>query len=282
MAAPVLAAAGIAAASQAGQIYATGKTNKKTREWNEMMYGRTRQDALDDWNRQNLYNSPAAQMQRYMEAGLNPNLIYGQTQTASPIRSSDMQSWNPETPDIAGLSRSAIQGIEAYQDYTLQEEQVKNMTAQRENMLLDSLLKTVDLSSKHLENAKARELYDTSIATAKEQLRSLSTSTDIRVNQEVRDAAMHAPSLAVALQRVADLPTTSETAKQQLKNLKNDAVLKQMEINMRKLGLSYSDGVILRMLAQFAEGKSLPDLLKNLYGQLRKLGAPVSETTNVR
>lgn len=33
---------------------------------------------LDMWRMQNEYNSPAAQMQRFKEAGLNPNLIYGQ------------------------------------------------------------------------------------------------------------------------------------------------------------------------------------------------------------
>lgn len=36
------------------------------------------QAALEQWQRENEYNSPAAQMQRYMDAGLNPNLIYGQ------------------------------------------------------------------------------------------------------------------------------------------------------------------------------------------------------------
>ena len=30
------------------------------------------------WQQQNAYNSPAAQMARYQEAGLNPMLIYGQ------------------------------------------------------------------------------------------------------------------------------------------------------------------------------------------------------------
>lgn len=33
---------------------------------------------LDMWYRQNAYNTPAAQMQRFADAGLNPNLIYGQ------------------------------------------------------------------------------------------------------------------------------------------------------------------------------------------------------------
>lgn len=33
---------------------------------------------LDMWNRNNEYNSPQAQMERFKAAGLNPNLIYGQ------------------------------------------------------------------------------------------------------------------------------------------------------------------------------------------------------------
>lgn len=36
------------------------------------------QRSLDMWNKQNLYNTPEAQMQRFNQAGLNPHLIYGQ------------------------------------------------------------------------------------------------------------------------------------------------------------------------------------------------------------
>lgn len=36
------------------------------------------QTNLDMWNRQNEYNSPVQQMQRLKDAGLNPNLMYGQ------------------------------------------------------------------------------------------------------------------------------------------------------------------------------------------------------------
>lgn len=50
---------------------------------------RNRQNALADWNRQNAYNSPEQQMRRFQEAGLNPNLIYKQTNEAAPIRSTD-------------------------------------------------------------------------------------------------------------------------------------------------------------------------------------------------
>ena len=60
MAGSQLLGQGINAISQSG-------INKKTRQWNEQMYARQRADALADWQRQNEYNSPAAQMQRYAE-----------------------------------------------------------------------------------------------------------------------------------------------------------------------------------------------------------------------
>lgn len=37
------------------------------------------------WNATNEYNSPAAQMSRFKEAGLNPHLIYGQSNTTSAV-----------------------------------------------------------------------------------------------------------------------------------------------------------------------------------------------------
>jgi hypothetical protein len=84
--------------------------NKKTREWNEKMYERQRNDALADWMRQNEYNTPEAQMQRFKQAGLNPNLIYGQSNEGATIRSTDSKSWNP-TPvqfDLGAIAKSAL------------------------------------------------------------------------------------------------------------------------------------------------------------------------------
>lgn len=53
--------AAMGAAQMGFQDYQTNKQN----EFN-----------LEMWNKQNEYNSPQAQMQRFAEAGLNPNLIY--------------------------------------------------------------------------------------------------------------------------------------------------------------------------------------------------------------
>lgn len=281
MAFPVAAAvaAGASLLSSGGQIYASGKMNKKTREWNEKMYGLQRQDALEDWNLQNSYNSPEQQMARLRAAGLNPNLVYdnGATHTAAPVRSTDVKSWNPETPNVAGIGDAAIKGITTYQDVTLQQEQIKNMEAQRKNMEMDSLLKAVQMSSDQIKLAsssleldKARALYDTSISTAEEQLRGLRTGTDIKISQEIRDAAMHSPNLDAALQKVANMRTDNKVAMQQIENMKKTGMLDQLEINMRRLGMTFSDPMYLRMLGTFADGRPLPEAIRALWDSLFK------------
>lgn len=79
----------IVGASSLGQglfgYFSTKATNKANRELAELSY----QQNLEQWNRENAYNHPAAQMSRLQEAGLNPNLVYGsgsavQTSAKSP------------------------------------------------------------------------------------------------------------------------------------------------------------------------------------------------------
>lgn len=52
----------------------TDKTIAANKSEAELAYQRQ----IDMWNRQNMYNTPQAQMQRFLQAGLNPHLIYGQ------------------------------------------------------------------------------------------------------------------------------------------------------------------------------------------------------------
>lgn len=52
--------------------------NEKTRDYNLNLAKQQNQWNLDQWNRENEYNTPVAQMSRYKSAGLNPDLMYGQ------------------------------------------------------------------------------------------------------------------------------------------------------------------------------------------------------------
>lgn len=52
----------------------TDKTLAANKAESELAYQRS----MEMWNLQNQYNTPQAQMQRFIDAGLNPHLIYGQ------------------------------------------------------------------------------------------------------------------------------------------------------------------------------------------------------------
>ena len=86
--------------------------NTKNRQW-----------ALQDWYRQNAYNTPAQQMQRFKEAGLNPNLIYKQTNEAAPVRSTDYVA--PQLGDFQGILSKSNQ-------IKIQDQQLANMQLQNE------------------------------------------------------------------------------------------------------------------------------------------------------
>jgi hypothetical protein len=95
-----LATGGAGLISSIGNMFSTSSQNNAQRRWNERMYNLQRQHALEDWQRQAQYQSPEEQMRRYKEAGLNPNLIYNQTQNSPTVRTTDVKSWNPTAPQI--------------------------------------------------------------------------------------------------------------------------------------------------------------------------------------
>lgn len=92
---------------------------------------------LEMWNRQNAYNTPSAQMQRYKEAGLNPNLIYGSG--ASAGNASQAPSFNPShinpevkrVPDYGAIIGNAIG---QYNQLRLQQAQLENIQANTNNL----------------------------------------------------------------------------------------------------------------------------------------------------
>lgn len=82
-------AAGIAAAatgvSTAVNSSGRRKSQKRAYEYQRKLMEYQNEIALKNWQLENEYNSPSAQMQRYQDAGLNPNLIYGQQNTSGSI-----------------------------------------------------------------------------------------------------------------------------------------------------------------------------------------------------
>lgn len=145
-----LLSAGAAVGSAVVGAFSTGRMNKKTRKWNEMMYTRQQMDALANWNRQNAYNAPEAQMARLQKAGLNPNLVYGNGAVANSSSAPDTphaQPWRPQAPELP-LS----QVVSDYFDVATKKQMLSNQKIMATNMEIDGMLKMADLNSKEMLN----------------------------------------------------------------------------------------------------------------------------------
>lgn len=127
-------AAHSAAKSQLQAVRETNKANldlaKYQNEWN-----------VAQWNRQNAYNTPAMQRQRYEEAGINPYFALGNIQSgnAEGLMSANMANQQPVVSDLQGqsgqilgssIANAAQSGEQTYFASQIQAEQAKQLQIQ--------------------------------------------------------------------------------------------------------------------------------------------------------
>jgi len=219
---PSLISAGSGLLGSAINAGSTLGTNTSQLSYAKEMYEKQRADALADWNMQNQYNSPKEQMARFKEAGLNPNLIYGQMSNSPVVRTSSPQSYNPTAPQV-DITRPAGMAIDAYYDTQLKAAQINNLKEQNELLKQDGLIKIFETMGKQLENQKnqftvhnQKELYDTSLEALKQK---------IKVDEQ---------NVNYSKQQVLNLG-------QQLKNSGIDFKIKEWEEKIKKNDYEYYD-----------------------------------------
>lgn len=109
------------------------ETNEANRQLAQYEWNRN----LEMWNLQNQYNSPAAQMQRFKQAGLNPNLIYGQGNAgnATTLPRYSAPTMQPVTvhPAIFQIG-NALDVLGKYMDYRIKSAQEQQIRQQTSNM----------------------------------------------------------------------------------------------------------------------------------------------------
>lgn len=254
-----LIAAGASLAGSAINAGSQSATNQSQLSYSREMYDKQRADALADWNRQNEYNSPAAQMTRFKEAGLNPNLIYGQ-QTQSPVvRSSSVEGYSPRAPqvDLGNAAAMGLQGLSAYQDTQLKNVQTNLVKEQIKNASTDNLLKQLEAAKKNAESPFWQEIAKTSAEALRiqneQRLVDLNFSKEnnpirletgqYQLNNLIKDLDVKAQAM--------NLSKAQQANYQQLtRNLKSEGVAKQLDNDLKKAGLTWNDPVIMRIVTQ--------------------------------
>ncbi|AXL14938.1 DNA pilot protein [Microviridae sp.] len=244
------------------------KLASQQQKWNVENAREQRLFDFNMWNMTNKYNSPIEQMARLSEAGLNPNLIYGNGSTAtgqaSPLKS----------PDVKGYSRAQAQSVTKgldtfgqFNQFRSTDAQIDNVKAQTEVAKQDAKLKATEaliqaigLKDKGLQYDISKQLKDTTIDGAKANL--------TKLQQDVQMGG-----LKLKTER-ATQPTQVKKIEQDFKNavlagdIKSlEKKLKSWEVELSKMGVTKSDNQILRWLMEL--GKKVPpgtmDLIWDLY-----------------
>lgn len=265
------------------------KTNKQQMQFSKEMYAQQRRDALADWSMMNQYNSPVEQMKRFKEAGLNPHLIYGQTNEGATMRGATAPAYNPTAP-TADLTAP----FEGYYDVRFKEAQLDNMAQQNKLLAAEIPIKTLDAISRMLSNRKsdfdyklANRLLPNTIETADATLQQLLAGTKktqadtiYTLDNNQREAIKTTTSIKEALARIVSMEISNAKTKQETSNLRKslellrqDERLKELDIQLKKMGIMPSDPLPLRALGRAAEvlkkspaGRGFIDGLKQSLG----------------
>jgi len=128
---PIIAAA----ASIAGSVISSRRAKKNTdqtiaanKEQAEYAYSKD----LEMWNRNNEFNNPVSQMARLSDAGLNPNLVYGNGAVGNS--SGTLPKYNAPTAEYNYKPAIDPQGmLSMYQDFQVRQAQIDNLKAQEQN-----------------------------------------------------------------------------------------------------------------------------------------------------
>lgn len=151
------------------QIRAQQQENQKNREYNLMLARTQNQWNIEQWQRENDYNSPTAQMSRFRAAGLNPNLAYGEMSNgaSSPTLTSGAAS-SPTDMSAIGNKRNFGQAMQEALNLEMQKAQIeaikagtektkedtKNVTASTEALTIDNLYRAI----KHQQDIKIGDM----------------------------------------------------------------------------------------------------------------------------
>lgn len=281
MAGSSLLGQGIGAAS-------TASINKKTRKWNEKMHALQRGESLADFAMQNQYNHPSSQMARLREAGLNPNLIYGEgavANNAGQIKAAPVESWDPKPTQI-DIGSAAGAGISAYYDSQVKQATIDNLRSQNTVIEQDGLLKAAQTIATTLAGQSTAQSIDVSkfdlsqkqrladIHAKAAELANAKTMADTQytLDENERKAAMQQPSLTIAAETILNMrlsraKTDAEInhINQQIKNLKQDEELKTLDVELRRMGINPGDPMYFRILGRILnEAKTTNDIKKTL------------------
>lgn len=227
---------------------------------------------LEKWNMENAYNSPAAQMQRYAEAGLNPNLIYG-TGSASAGNASTAPQYTAARYKAPHAERATVspatfqfdpyQAVQITQALSMQKAQNDNLNAQADltrqevkNRQIDNLIKAETLTGSKISNKYRDE---------QEFWRTLNLKHDqMNKTRQGNLLDLNYDKLRYELDHIQ--PLQRDKLSSEILNLRVTHDIRAFELELNKIGINTRDPFYARLGARLvnASDSEFASFLRNL------------------
>lgn len=238
-------------------VDATNRLNyqiaQEANEWNYQMFNEQNQWNLNMWELENQYNSPKQQVQRYIEAGINPlwaisngnpgNAQALQSASASPAEVPTMQAGRIDPINLNGLiaaSDSVINGVQGFQKLAIEKELARSQIKKQEadinlsgkqadyyNSMADSVNLMNDFNSETFETrvSQVQAQYDKTMS----EIKNLDANTENYKTQRALADSQIRYNDALITKSVADMQIS-------IQNLR----LKARELSIQQQGIDNS------------------------------------------
>lgn len=160
-----------------GNLFTNSQNRRSIEETNRLNYQMQQEQLAWNermWHMNNEYNTPANQMQRLKEAGLNPNLLYGNPSQGTS--SAPAQGTNPaqaQAFQMQGFGDMFSNAQQLMMQKKANDAQIKLMNSQAEQMDVETQLKKKDLGTYDKRTAQMEELNRAIISNYEAQTNSI-------------------------------------------------------------------------------------------------------------
>lgn len=219
----------------------------RTNKYNRGLAKLQHKQNVEMWNMMNMYNTPAAQMQRFKDAGLNPHLIYGQGTPGNTTMPPAMPGYKADFSNIPAPI-DTLQMLNAYQDYRMKKAQTNLIEANEEKVMADVGIKDILGRVYGVKLSEDTRRHHFNIAAESDLLKKLGLGNQ-RLEYD-RDSAKYKSELSRT-----QLLFQEKILEQQLRQATTESERKDLEYKLLKLredyeqmGIRETDNVLLRLL----------------------------------
>lgn len=215
------------------------------REVNDTNYERQ----LEMWEKTNAYNHPAEQMKRYKEAGLNPNLIYGQSNTSPSANVGNGSGVKVDAPSVQPELRQKLTFGNAGHDFLnglYRMEEVHNLKL--DNEIKEQTKDDVIMKSYYEAQRQGVQLANDLIKNHNDNLESALKAIELEINEYTKQNRKDLSDISLKQADANVSKTKAETNKTKAEinkiNAETDNLIAQHKVIQWQAALTYMESLL--------------------------------------